>query len=103
MANGKIKQAEQILKKAAAMNKVSEKKVLDLFRSKVLRQRLTSEKPLGGDNNPLTMDPAENGGETLQTGLLVAEERPELAQYSFMDFFRYKYVSLCTAINGFAW
>jgi ABC-type lipoprotein export system ATPase subunit len=100
VANGKVEQAEAILKKAAAMNKVNEDEVMAVFRSKVLH--VNQDHHINAHLN------AKNNSD-FSTGTLVVnkeehrEDAEELQKYGFVDFFRNKYVFLCAAINGFVW
>ena len=95
-----MKQAERILKKAAAINRARESHVLKVFRTRVLKQVTaeTKHEPSGD----LPLEQSKDGDETLGSPL-VSGQKPDLPQYGVLDFFKHKYVFLCAVINGFVW
>ncbi|XP_076443944.1 solute carrier family 22 member 15-like [Babylonia areolata] len=100
VANGRVEHAERILKKAAAQNKVSQVDVLNVFRTKVLRQHTSDE---GHDlKNGASEVPGENPNSLLGSHS-ASGDKEDLPKYGITDFFRHKHVFICTVINGFAW
>ncbi|XP_076443491.1 organic anion transporter 3-like [Babylonia areolata] len=100
VANGRVEHAERILKKAAAQNKVSQVDVLNVFRTKVLRQHTSDE---GHDlKNGASEVPGEHPNSLLGSHS-ASGDKEDLPKYGITDFFRHKRVLLCIVINGFAW
>ncbi|XP_076443492.1 organic cation transporter protein-like [Babylonia areolata] len=100
VANGRVEHAERILKKAAAQNKVSQVDVLNVFRTKVLRQHTSDE---GHDlKNGASEVPGEHPNSLLGSHS-ASGDKEDLPKYGITDFFRHKHVFICTVINGFAW
>ncbi|XP_076443943.1 organic cation transporter protein-like [Babylonia areolata] len=100
VANGRVEHAERILKKAAAQNKVSKVDVLNVFRTKVLRQHTSDE---GHDlKNGASEVPGEHPNSLLGSHS-ASRDKEDLPKYGITDFFRHKHVFICTVINGFAW
>lgn len=93
VANGRVKEAERILRKAAALNGADIKKVLHVFRSKALQH--VSRRTTAAELKPMNqVDQVDQAGPTTSE---------DTSKYSVLDFVRHRSVLLCTAINGFAW
>nr|KAG5701319.1 hypothetical protein BaRGS_006093 [Batillaria attramentaria] len=95
VANGKIKRAERVLKRAARMNGANEQDVLTVFREKALKH---AHHPI--DTSSKLKPPHADGQ---QNGALVPEEEADTTNYNILDFFRHRRVFVCACINGFAW
>ena len=99
-ANGRVKQVERILKKAAAVNRVKESDVLKVFRTRVLKQ-VTAETKHEQSDGP-SLERTIHGDDTLGSPL-VSDRKTNLPTYGVQDFFKHKHVFMCIVINGFVW